>query len=115
MRLMLWVGDEGPTDLDLKDGDIWAVKDNDWVPGTEELKKWFVIELEEYGGTQGELIEPEYTVGATPDATVIRHARKYAVNYWEKLIPEEIAAVRDKTVSVPIMSGRFGLFDINRK
>lgn len=113
MRLMIWIGDEGPTDLDLRDGDIWAVRDNAWVPGALELKKWLVVEVPEYGGDQAELVAPEYAVGA-PDP-VVRHARKYQVRYWEKLIPEEIAAARDPEVSVPIMAGRFDLFDITRK
>ena len=113
MRLMLWVGDEGPTDLDLKDGDIWAVQPDSWEPGALELKRWFVIQLPEYGGDQTELVKPEYTVGA--ESPVQRHARKYHVNYWVRLVPEEIAAVRDPEVSVPVMAGRFDLFDIVRK
>ena len=115
MRLMIWVGDEGPTDLDLKDGDIWEVKDNAWVPGALELKKWLVVEVPEYGGDKTELVQPEYTTGPSPSEPVQRHARKYFVAYWEKLVPEEVAAVRDPEVSVPIMAGRFGLFDIGRK
>lgn len=113
MRLMIYIGDEGPTDLDFKDGDIWEVKDNAWAPGTLELKRWLIVEMPEYGGDQSELTQPEYAVGS-PDP-VQRHARKYQVKYWEKLIPEEIAAARDPEVSVPIMTGRFGLFDIVRK
>jgi len=113
MRLMIWIGDEGPTDLDLRDGDVWAVKDDAWVPGAMELKKWLVVETPTYGGDQAELVAPEYAPGA-PDP-VIRHARKYFVPYWLKLIPEEVAAVRDPAVSVAILTGRFGLFDITRK
>lgn len=113
MRLMIWVGDEGPTDLDLKDGDIWGVQPNAWVPGSEELKKWLIVETEEYGGDQSELVQPEYQVGS-PEP-VIRHARKYYVPYWLKLTPEELAVVRDKTQSFAILAGRFDIWDITRK
>lgn len=113
MRLMIWVGDEGPTDLDLKDGDIWAVYPNSWTPGSEESKKWLVIETEDYGGDQSELIAPEYTVGG--DGPVQRHARKYHVRYWEKLTPQELATVRDKTQSFAVLPNRFNIWDIARK
>jgi hypothetical protein len=116
MRLMIWVGDEGPTDYDFKDGDVWNVQPNSWTPSTTELKKWLIAELPEYGGTQSELVEPEYGNGLQPNGMPVqRHARKYTVRYWEKLIPEELAAVRDPAVEVPVMTGRFGLFDIERK
>jgi hypothetical protein len=113
MRLMIWVGDEGPTDLDLKDGDIWAVQPDAWTPGAEELKKWLVIQTAEYGGDQSELVQPEYTVGS-PDP-VIRRMRKYYVAYWEKLTPDELALVRDKTASFAVLSDRFDVWDITRK
>ena len=113
MRLMIWIGDEGPTDLDLKDGDIWGVRDNAWVPGTLETKRYLIIETEEYGGQQSELTTAEYTVGATDP--VQRHARKYQVRYWEKLTPEELVTVRDKEADFPILAGRFDIWDIVRK
>lgn len=114
MRLMIWVGDEGPTDLDLKDGDIWGVKDNAWVPGTQELKLWLVVEMAEYGGDQSELEQPEYAV-VLPDGPVVRHARKYQVRYWEKLTPEQLAVVRDKNQSFAILPAVFDIWDIARK
>ena len=113
MRLMIWVGDEGPTDLDLKDGDVWAVNPNTWVPGVEELKKWLCVEMPEYGGDQSELITAEYAVGS-PDP-VQRHARKYYIAYWEKLTPEQLVVIRDKTQSFALLAGVFGVFDIKRK
>jgi hypothetical protein len=113
MRLMIWLGDEGPTDLDLKDGDVWAVKDNAWVPGLSETKKWLIVEMAEYGGTQSELVQPEYAVG-TP-APVIRHARKYYVPYWLLFEPEELALIRDKLQVKPIYVERVGIWDITRK
>lgn len=113
MRLMIWVGDEGPTDLDLKDGDIWAVQPNSWTPGTEESKKWLIVEMSEYGGDQSELVQPEYMVGS-PEP-VQRHARKYYVPYWLKLTPDELAVVRDKTQSFAVLAGRFDIWDITRK
>src|SRR5687768_11077848 len=110
MRLMIWIGDEGPTDLDLKDGDVWQVQPDSWEPGALEAKKWLIVQTSEYGGDQTELVQPEYAIGASPRQPVQRHARKYCVKYWEKLIPEEIAAARDPEVSVPVMVGRFDLF-----
>lgn len=114
MRLMIWVGEEGPTDLDLKDGDIWLVQPNSWIPGSMETKKWLVVEMEEYGGDQSELIQPEYAVGS-PDP-VIRRARKYYVPYWTKLTPEQLVIVRDKTQDFGILAdGTFDIWDITRK
>lgn len=116
MRLMLWVGDEGPTDYDFKDGDVWAVKPDSWVPSELETKKWLVVQVPEYGGQQDELTEPEYGAGTQPNGMPVqRHARKYCVRYWEHLTPQELAAARDKEVAVPVMPDRFGLFDIVRK
>lgn len=120
MRLMIWVGDEGPTDLDLKDGDIWAVHPDydpgdpeSWTPGTEELKRWLILQMENYGNDQSELVTAEYAVGS-PDP-VQRHARKYYIPYWEKLTPDELAVVRNKTLSFDVLADRFGIWDITRK
>jgi len=114
MILRIWLGDEGPTDQDLKDGDIWGIQDDAWVPGLKETQKWLNIKLPEYGGDQSQLVEAEYAVG-TP-APVILHARKYYVKYWELLDPDDLAIVRDKTQAFPIVDGSpFGLFDITRK
>lgn len=113
MRLMIWVGDEGPTDLDLKDGDIWGVFPNTWTPGTEELKKWLIVEMAEYGGNQSELTQPEYSVVLPPP--VQRHARKYYVAYWEKMTPEELVIIRDREQSFAILPDRFDIWDITRK
>lgn len=115
MRLMLWVGDEGPTDLDLKDGDIWNVYPDSWQPGNEELKRFLVVQTSEYGGQQAELTEPEYAVGPSPEQPVTRHMRKYFMPYWEKLTPNELAVVRDREQSFPVVTGKFTLQDIIRK
>lgn len=115
MRLLIKVGDEGPTDYDLRDGDILEVRSNSVAFGAEELKKFLCVEMEEYGGTQGELVEPEYGSGTQPGGfPVYRNARKYYLPYWEKLLPDELAQVRDPAVSFPA-STKFGLFDITRK
>lgn len=115
MRLMIWVGDEGPTDNDLKDGDIFSVHADSWVPGTEELKKFLVIQTSEYQGTQDELVEPQYATGPSADEPDIRYMRKYRVDYWKRLTADELVAVRDPNVSVPVMVDRFSLGDIVRK
>lgn len=115
MRLMIWVGDEGPTDLDLKDGDIWNVYPNTWTPGSEELSRWLIAEMEEYGGDQTELTRPEYTQGPSPEEPVIRHMRKYYVPYWTKLTPTQLQTVRSKTTQTPVVTGVFTLDDIVRK
>lgn len=115
MRLQIHIGDEGPTDLDLKDGDIEFLHPNSWTPGTEELKKWLIVELPEYGGTQSELTEPEWAVGS-PDA-VIRRARKYYVPYWLLLTQDDIATVRDPLQSFAVFTDtdKIDLWSITRK
>ncbi len=114
MRLMIHLGDDGPTDLDLKDGDIFAVKDDAWIPGTLEAKKWLILETENYGQDWSELVKPEYEVGS-PDP-VQRHARAYYVPYWLKASgPDELTQWRDETLTKAIITGRFNLFDITRK
>lgn len=116
MRLMIYVGDEGPTDLDFKDGDVWAVKPDSWVPGTQEALKWLNIQVAEYGGSQLELVEPEYANGPSSNGpNPVRHMRKYFVPYWAVLTQAEIAAVRDKTQPKDVFVGRFDLTDIVRK
>lgn len=115
MRLVIWIGDEGPTDLDMKDGDIFAVHPNSWEPGTLETQRWLVIEMEEYGGDQNELTQPEFTTGPSPQEPVQRHARKYKINYWEKFTPQELADIRDRDTHFPISTGKFSLVDILRK
>ena len=115
MRIMIWIGDEGPTDLDLKDGDLWAIYSNSWEPGAEELKRWLIVQIEEYGGDQSELTKPEYAVGASIEEPVVRCMRKYWIDYAAKLTPKETADVRNKEIAVPVLTGRFGLADIIRK
>lgn len=115
MRVMIYVGNEGPTDLDFKDGDIFAVYPNSWEPGAEELKRFFVVEMSEYGGDQQELVSTEYALGPSPDQPQICHMRKYYIDYPTKLTAAELESVRDRETSVPVMSGRFILDDINRK
>lgn len=114
MRLMIYVGDEGPLDIDFKDGDIWGWRDDSWVPTSNELKKWLVIQVPEYQNDKAELVASEYVPGAGSSPSM-RHQRKYFVPYWEKLTPEELAAARNKTVEVPIVTDTFGIWDITRK
>lgn len=116
MRLMIYVGDEGPTDLDFKDGDVFAVQPDSWVPGNEEAKKWLNIQVPDYGGQRSELVESEYANGPSSNGpSPVRHMRKYFVPYWAILTQAEIAAVRDKTTPKAVIVDRFDLTDIVRK
>jgi len=114
MRLQVWTQNQGITDEDFKDGDIYKVRPWDWTPGDLETKRWLVVEMPEYMGSWEELIKSEYTVGAD-NQPVIRMMRKYRLNYAPKLTPEELALARDPNADCPIITDRFTLDDIIRK
>ncbi|HTG44145.1 MAG TPA: hypothetical protein VK633_06400, partial [Verrucomicrobiae bacterium] len=67
MKLMVWKEDEGPTDLEFKQGDIFQAHDDTWEPGSEETLKWLVVQMEDYGGNVAELTAKEFTVGKNPN------------------------------------------------
>lgn len=115
MKIMVWIGNEGPTDQDMKDGDVWAVYPDTWTPGIEETKKWLVVQTEDYNGDVLELVRSEYGQGPSPDEPQIVHMRKYYIDYATKLTPEELLLVRDKNADFPVCVGRFILDDIHRK
>lgn len=116
MKLLIKIGDEGPTDYDLKDGDILEVRPDGASFGVEELKKFLCIQTPEYGGTQSELVEPEYGLGQRPDGRpVIRRMRKYFVYYPAVLTQDEQAIVRNPDSPAGPFIGRFDLADIVRK
>lgn len=114
MHLMLYVGDEGFTDLDLRDGDIFAVRPDDWVPGAKEKQRYLIVQVPNYGGSWDELVKSEYMQGPG-DEPVIRRMRAYRVDYAPKLDADELIAARDRNVSVEPLVGRFTLADIARK
>jgi hypothetical protein len=115
MLLMLYAHDEGPTDIDHKRGDIFAVFPDDHVPGTEEVKKWVFAKVSDYGGDWNELVQPEYAATSTPQRPVYRHMRKYGVAWWEKMSGDEIGAYDDTSTAKPVVEGRYDLADIKRK
>ena len=114
MQLMLWVRDEGFTDGDFRDGDIFQVWDDAWIPGNLEKARFLVIQVPNYGGDQNELVASEYAPGPGADP-VIRRMRKYRVDYAPKLDTETLAAVKDIESMVEPITGVFTLADISRK
>lgn len=115
MKLQLYVGDEGFTDLDLRDGDIFAVHDDAWEPGAKERQRYLIVQVPDYGGPWDEMVKSEYMQGVGEEP-VIRRMRAYRVDYAPRLDAEELAAARDRNVAVdPIAAGRFTLADIARK
>lgn len=114
MKLMLWTRDEGFTDGEFRDGDIFQVHPDTWEPGAKEKQRWLVVHVPDFAGDWNELVKSEYTVGAGAEP-VMRRMRAYRVDYASKLDPEELAAAKDPTVTVEPIVGRFSLSDIARK
>lgn len=115
MQLMLWTRDEGNLDDQFRDGDIFQVHDDTWIPGTKELQRFLIVQMPDHPGSWDELVASEYSPGAGGDP-VIRRMRKYRVPYALVLDSDELAAARDRDVSVdPIGGGRFTLDHIVRK
>lgn len=114
MHLMLYVGDEGFTDLDLRDGDIFSVQPDDWVPGAKEKQRYLIVKMPDYSGPWQELVKSEYMQGPGEEP-LIRRMRAYRVDYAPKLDADELTAVRDRSVAVEPIVGRFSVVDIARK
>lgn len=114
MKLMIWTRDEGITDDTFKDGDIFQVHEDTWVPGTLETQRWLVVKVDDYFGEMGELESSEYTVGPQNEP-ILRRLRKYRLNYVPKLTPEELTAARDPNTDLPVVEDRFSMTDIVRK
>lgn len=114
MRLIVWTKDENITDDTFKDGDIWQVYPDSWIPGAMETKRWLVVQIDDYVGSQEELVAPEYSVGPGNEA-IIRRMRKYRLDYAPRLTPDELIAVKDSQADVPVVVGRFVTRDIVRK
>jgi hypothetical protein len=118
MFVFLWVGDEGPTDIDLKDGDIFRVERETWqdppipfVPSSAEKKGFLILKMDEYQNSLSELVEPEPGAGGIGT----RHMRKYRIPYWLKLTPDQLSNARNKTVEVEPIENTFDVWDIERK
>lgn len=114
MKLMLWTKDEGFTDGEFRDGDIFQVWPDEWEPGNKEKQRFLIVQMPDFAGDQNELIASEYGVGPGAEPEV-RRMRKYRIDYAAKLDPEELAAAKDQTVAVEPVVGRFTLADIARK
>ena len=50
MRLAVWTRNEGITDQEFKDGDIFRVEPDSWIPGGMETKRWLVVQTPDFGG-----------------------------------------------------------------
>lgn len=114
MFLVLWVKDEGFTDGEFRDGDIFQVQPDDYVPGEKTKQRFLIVQVPDFPGDWGELVASEYTTGPG-DQPVVRRMRKYRVNYASKLDPDELAAAKDLTTAVEPITGVFDLADIARK
>jgi hypothetical protein len=114
MKLMLWTKDEGFTDGEFRDGDIFQVWPDDWEPGNKEKQRFLIVQMPDFAGDQQELVSSEYTTGPGEEP-IIRRMRKYRVDYAAKLDPEQLAAAKDPAQTVEPIVGVFGLADIARK
>lgn len=115
MRLMVYTRDEGITDDTFKDGDIFSLHDDLWVPGEKEKQRWLVVQIDgSTGANDEELLASEYSVGPNNEP-LIRRMRKYRLNYAPKLTPEELVAARDRETPVEVIVDRFIFADIVRK
>lgn len=114
MKLMLWARDEGFTDGEFRDGDIFQVFPDDWEPGAKEKQRFLIVQMPDFTGDWSELVKSEYSVGGGGEP-VLRRMRAYRVDYAPKLTPEELSAARDPVQTVEPITGRFTLSDIARK
>lgn len=114
MKLMLYVGDEGFADDQLRDGDVFSVNPDTWEPGNKEKQRFLVVQVPDHTGSWDELAAPEYAPGPGAEP-IVRRMRKYRVDYASKLDSETLAQVRDKAVAVEPIVGLFTLADIARK
>lgn len=116
MILTIWIGNQGPTDEDYKDGDIFLHHPDTWTPGQKEAEKWLNVKMADYGGSWDELTKEEYGNPPTGgEQSPIRRMRAYRMSYAAKLTPEELADVRNPTVATDIFVDRFTIDDIVRK
>jgi len=114
MKLMLWTKDEGFTDGEFRDGDIFQVWPDEWEPGNKEKQRFLIVQMPDYAGDMLELVASEYATGPGEDP-IIRRMRKYRIDYAAKLDPEQLAAAKDSQVAVETVVGVFALSDIARK
>lgn len=114
MKLSIWTRDEGFTDGEFRDGDIFQVHPDEWEPGAKEKQRFLVIGMPDFAGDLSELVASEYGVGAGAEPE-IRRMRKYRIDYAARLDPEELAAAKDPQQTVEPILGRFALSDIARK
>jgi hypothetical protein len=114
MKLMLWTKDEGFTDGEFRDGDIFQVYSDEWEPGAKEKQRFLIVQMPDFAGDMGELVASEYTTGPGEEP-IVRRMRKYRIDYAAKLDPEELAAAKDTLATVETIVGRFALSDIARK
>lgn len=114
MKLMLWTKDEGFTDGEFRDGDIFQVQPDEWEPGAKEKQRFLIVQMPDFAGDMQELVTSEYAPGPGAEP-IIRRMRKYRVDYAAKLDPEQLAAAKDSQTTVEPIVGVFGLSDIARK
>jgi len=115
MRFMVWTHDDGITDMDFRDGDIFhAGLATEWTPSELETSRYLCIEIQGVQAGISELLSSEFAPGPGND-NVIRRIRKYRVNYINKFSEEELAVIRDPEQVFPMVTDRFNQSDIIRK
>lgn len=114
MKLMVWKQNEGPTDEEFKQGDIFQVKPDTWTPGTEEDLKWLIVQMPNFGGSWSELTASEFTVGESTQENVLLRMRKYYLSF-DVLTPSQRSKLLDPTVHTPMVTNVWGLNDILRR
>lgn len=142
MHVAIQTVDEGPLDFNRKAGDVvFAYLDGDSI-GNQTKKSWCVVAMDyplnsvgnEYPASymddlKADMQQEEYGPGASPEANVIRRARKYSIPGWDQRFnAEELVTIRSATafladgdtsqggtVASGIVSGLFTFADIVRK
>lgn len=113
MLVYIWTRDDGITDQDFFDGDVFLIFDDTHVPGAQEEKSWLIAKVPDYP-FKDELVSSEYAQGPGIDP-VIRRQRKYRVDWRPKFTPEEVIVIEDATQTLGVVEGKFNVSDITRK
>jgi len=121
MLLQLYVRNDGISDEDLRDGDIFATKTDagEAILGDQEKKSYLFVKLPDPANVADlllELVKSEYAPGPG-EFNEIRRMRKYRVDWRPKFTSEEIAIIEDATqiFGTGVVENRFTIGDVSRK
>ncbi len=136
--MLIWIfprdDESGLLDDEFRDGDVLQTKPDTFEPsiGNQEKKSFLIVKIPDppnMAKFESELVQPEYSPGATPDDDhVIRRKRKYRIDWRVKFTEQEIGLVEDAndqlpdgvtaqggTVTTGVLSGLFEVKDFRRK